>query len=502
MIRRKRTFAFISLIVVMVLGGCSSGSKTEGGKEAVSGSGEMGKPYELTIAYPGENQKDLSLVQDAINQIALRKINATVKLLPISFSAWAQQKNLMIAGNEKLDLIVTLGSEYTTDTVKGSLLPLNDLIDKHGSDIKNAVGKAYLKGAEINGKLYAVPSVRDFAAGSGVLMRKDLVAKYNIDVSSIRTLDDVGKVLDMIKQKEPGITPLANLTGATPVFFLARGAVDGLGDLFGALPGYDNGLKVVDWYESDQYAGYLDTMRNWYTAGYLSRDVATSNVNAYDLFRSKQAFAYFASMKPGIERQESLAAGVELVAARLGGAYTSTSNITVAQFGIARNTKNADKAMQFLNLMYADADIVNLFDWGVAGKHYTVKPDGLIAYPDGVSAATVGYNNSSFSFLFGNQTLSHIWEGNDPALWDKLKNFNNEATKSKALGFSFDTSPVKTEIAALMNVTSQYATSLETGSVDTKKVLPQFIEKLKIAGIDKVIAEKQKQLNAWAAAKP
>jgi putative aldouronate transport system substrate-binding protein len=34
--------------------------------------------------------------------------------------------------------------------------------------------------------------------------------------------------------------------------------------------------------------------------------------------------------------------------------------------------------------------------------------------------------------------------------------------------------------------------------VNPDKVLPEFISKLKAAGIDKVIAEKQRQLNLWA----
>ncbi|MNP84439.1 hypothetical protein D3C76_1837450 [compost metagenome] len=47
------------------------------------------------------------------------------------------------------------------------------------------------------------------------------------------------------------------------------------------------------------------------------------------------------------------------------------------------------------------------------------------------------------------------------------------------------------------NVIAQYYLPLETGSVDPEEILPQFIAKLKTAGIDKVIAEKQKQLDEW-----
>lgn len=156
--------------------------------------------------------------------------------------------------------------------------------------------------------------------------------------------------------------------------------------------------------------------------------------------------------------------------------------------------------MAFLNLMYEDQDIVNLFSWGVEGTHY-VKVDGsdhMIKYPDGKDAASVGYN--SLAWMFGNQFLSYVMQGNDPEIWKKTKEFNESAIPSKALGFIFDGAKVQTEYAAVSNVVTQYKLPLETGSVDPEKLLPEFIEKLKAAGIDKIIAEKQRQLDEWAKA--
>lgn len=66
--------------------------------------------------------------------------------------------------------------------------------------------------------------------------------------------------------------------------------------------------------------------------------------------------------------------------------------------------------------------------------------------------------------------------------------------------FSFDSGAVKTEIAALNNVTNEYRFGLENGEMDPDVYLPKFRQALKEAGIEKVIAEKQAQLDAWAAA--
>jgi putative aldouronate transport system substrate-binding protein len=47
-------------------------------------------------------------------------------------------------------------------------------------------------------------------------------------------------------------------------------------------------------------------------------------------------------------------------------------------------------------------------------------------------------------------------------------------------------------------VKDQYKVGLETGTLDPDKYLPEFISKLKASGIEKIIAEKHKQLDEWA----
>ena len=98
----------------------------------------------------------------------------------------------------------------------------------------------------------------------------------------------------------------------------------------------------------------------------------------------------------------------------------------------------------------------------------------------------------------GNSFLSYVFEGNNPDIWSEMEEFNKSAIKSKALGFNFDSSSVKTEVTAVTNVVAKYALGLESGVLDPDKSLPEFIKGLKAAGIDKIIAEKQKQLDEWA----
>lgn len=86
-------------------------------------------------------------------------------------------------------------------------------------------------------------------------------------------------------------------------------------------------------------------------------------------------------------------------------------------------------------------------------------------------------------------------------MWKNAAEISNKAVKSRILGFSFDVEPVRTEVAAVSNVLSQFQVALETGMIDPASKLPEMNKQLKAAGIEKINAEKQKQLDAWAANK-
>ena len=69
------------------------------------------------------------------------------------------------------------------------------------------------------------------------------------------------------------------------------------------------------------------------------------------------------------------------------------------------------------------------------------------------------------------------------------------------MGFIWDSSSVMNQVTACNNVASEYRTALSWGAIDPAENLPKYIQALKDAGIDEIIAEKQKQLNEFLAKK-
>jgi putative aldouronate transport system substrate-binding protein len=491
----KKRLSCIALLAATMLSVSACSSQT---KNASNPQSQKQAPTELTVASftLADTPKDLQLVQEEINKIALEKINVKINWQVIPVGSWNQKLNLMLSSGEKLDLFPVQGVSFSSSVAKGQIIAIDDLLSKYGQGIKEAIGEDYLKAGKVNGKQYALPPVKSMAGGFGLKIRKDYASKYNISTNKVNSFEDFTAIFKTIKEKEPQMTPLLMQTGKTVTIVDRAVGLDLLGDGFGVLLNGGADLKVVNWFETPQYAAMLKTARNWYTSGYLMKDVATNTQPVSNLLKAGKGVAYFGTISANTAATESLSNGVELVEIPFVDAFSSSANAQQVQWAIPVNSKTPDKAMQFLNLMYTDSKIVNLMDFGIEGKHYVKTAEGTIDYPQGIDAKTQTYMN--MPWLLGNQFISYVWKGGPVDANKREAEFNKAAKKSKAMGFSFNTSSLQTELAALNAVTDQYKLALESGTLDPDKVLPEFIAKLKTAGIDKVIAEKQKQLDEWA----
>ena len=65
--------------------------------------------------------------------------------------------------------------------------------------------------------------------------------------------------------------------------------------------------------------------------------------------------------------------------------------------------------------------------------------------------------------------------------------------------FAFLLSLAELELLEIEKVKQEYLKLLEAGCVDLDTVYPEFVQKLHDAGIQRVIEEKQRQLDLWLA---
>ncbi|WP_438444108.1 ABC transporter substrate-binding protein [Gorillibacterium sp. sgz5001074] len=497
-----------ALTLSLALGGCGDDDKPEavpsGSPSAPAASAKPAEtkkelpPYTIKMFVPGGSvQKDQELVNQEVSKYLKDKINASFELTVIDWGSWQDKINLKFASNEPFDLLYTANwDNYSTKIQQGNIIPLNDLIDKFAPEAKKQLNPALLEGGKFNGKNYGFPVNKEVASQYGIMLRKDLVDKYKIDTAKIKTLEDLPPIFDMIKEKEQGVTPLMMDKGSTLInrFFDIQD-YESMGGQFAKVKRGAAEIKAVNGLTSPEYKMSLDVARKWFLAGYVNKDAATlQDLNG--ALKAGKAFSYLEQLKPGKDAEVSMATGIQWVQVELTKPIISTSDTTGSMSSISRTSKDPERAMMFLNLLHTDKYLVNLIAFGIEGKHYVKKGDNIIDFPPGVDAKSSGYNLNQ-AWLYGNQFNDYLWASENPKKWENFKKFNDSAETSKVLGFIFDPANVKSEAAAGNNVYKEFTPGLHTGSVDPDEVLPKYIEKAKSVGIEKIIAETQRQLDEW-----
>jgi putative aldouronate transport system substrate-binding protein len=477
-----------------------------GGKPAEPGAASA-EPYEVVMTYLtfGITPRDIALVEEAVNRISVPAINVKLSMYPLSAFEAATKTNLMISSGEKLDLMMVAFQEGGPANYvnSGQILELDELYAKYGGDIAKAEGIA-MAGGYFNNALYAVPSEEKFARQSGVLLRTDMLAKYPLpkkeyDLVSYEDLDALFGRVRAGEGENFYMLAIASSNSTTffhPVDILGAGL--GSGGLMNG--GLDN-TRVVNVFAAPEYKEHLKWMRKWYLAGYWARDCVTMTESNLDLMKTGRYLGQFGSTEADMKFRYSQDTTWDLTVFNLTKPYAMTSIYQISVWTIPITSEDPEAAFKFLNLMYKSEEINNLLHYGIEGLHYVKTSDkGIITFPEGVTVENSGYNVSLG--LYGDKSIRYQYAPIPPSYFDELAAFNagiDGSVTSKALGYCFNSFPVRTEYAAVNAVISQYRPGLETGSQDPDAVLPQFLADLKAAGIDRVIAENQKQLDEWLA---
>jgi len=506
MIRKRSMAAAVSTVFALsaILAGCGSGNEQNAGSTtntAISdkaGADNTLKPVNLTLYYPGSPQEDLPLVNEEINKYLTQKINATVELKPIEWGAWYDKTNLMFASNESFDMMFAAGwLNYPQAVARKVFQPVDDLMEKYGQDVIKNIPKETLEAGRIDGKLYAVATYKEFASAGGISMRKDLVDKYKLDLSNIKTIYDLDPVFEMIKKNEPNVLPLQDAGGSLSGFVMDR-LFDPVNDQVAVIKYDTPNTKVVNLYAQPEVMEMAKLFKSWMDKGYINKDAATTKQSSDDVVKAGKAFSSGIVTKPGIESLAAINTGMPMVVIPLTPSRGNTQDATSAMFGISINSKNPERSMMFLNLLHSDKYLLNLLNFGIEGTHYVKIDENTIDYPSGLNATTSPYVSNN-TWMFGNQLMNYIWPDQPKDLWDQYRELNASKSESPVNGFTFNLEPVKAEEAAVKNVLDEMRPGIRTGTLDPETYMPKLLDKLKSAGIDKIIAEKQKQIDEWMA---
>lgn len=493
--KKAMALLLVSVMAGSMLAGCGSdnaSSSNDGSSKSADSSNQ--DSYTVKILAPGDaSTDDCAKISEAASKITEEKFNTKVELTRVGFGSYDQQVNLTLASSEKLDLMYEYCGNVTSAISSGQIVPITDYLDSYGSDMKSQISDSDWKCVTFNGDIYGVPANKEKATGWGFAMNKEMADATGIDYSSIKTEEELEPLLEKVKEMYPDVYPIVSNNGSMSLMT----DQDDLGGDIGSLESASgDNTTVINYYGTDEYMNEMKLRYDWAQKGLIMPDASTSTENANSLIGAGKGFGRFTNTKPGIEKEMEKEVGKEVVVLEMVKPYTTTTRVDIVWY-VPHNSEKPERAVQVLNEIYTNPDLANLFINGLEGTHYEFvdKENGIVNYPEGVNASNTGY--TSLPWAWPNETISYIWEGLDSDIWDQIQEFNKDATVSPAKGFAWDNTEVQNEVTACANVVAKYGPALECGSLDPETTIPKFLDELKAAGADTIIAEKQKQLDAW-----
>lgn len=488
----KKIFVILLLFLVALLPHAANGNQPTNTNPPVYARLVMPLFFESKIP------EDVHLIQQAAKRITEEKIGASVEFVPLLYTYSNLQDPVRMA---ELEMLFKQGGHFDLfpDVIQSiEPLALDSLLDLYGKEASEIISPFRMAYNRQNGPLYGLNSMNEYVSSFGVTMRKDIVEKYEIDLSNIHTLEDLDALFAYVHEMEPKIKLIAPYHTRYSFLGRQRSYLLNLTSLFIVSIREDG--KLENYYATNEYQKNISLIRGWYEAGYIPDSLAFQSIRASQLINAGELFAYFSPYKPGIDFEHSLSCGMEMVTVSLSEPLVTRQSLENTRWSISAMCVNAGKAMQLLNLLYTDNELVNLLLYGIEGLHYVVLEDGTIDYPQNVSSDTVGYKNT-LSWLLPNQTVSNLWHGNDPDLWEQLKAYNESAPVSDMLYFVFDDTGVAEESQKVHSILNKYLYGLETGQLNPIIYLPMMLQEMEEAGAERVINAAQKQYDLYLAEK-
>jgi len=490
---KKSLFTTLSLVLMvsLVLSACGD-KKNDGNTNAGSNGGNNEKPVELLWYTIGTPQKDVDRVMKEVSNYTKDKIGVTVRMKQIDWGDYTQKLQVMTASGEPMDIMFTSSwaFDYVQNARKGAFLPIDDLLKKEGKGIVDMLDPAFLEGTKVNGHNYGIPANKELPAQEVWRFNKQLLDKHKLDISNVYSLESLEPLLKTIKENEPDVKPFAvdkNYTPYVPYDYVIE-------KMPLAVKVESTDYKVVDILDTPEMKQALATMHKYYKAGYIPTEAATMS-SLTDLQATGKWFTDRATSQPLADNLWSASYGYPVVSTPASEALIYNWSVMGSMQAISANSAYPEKAMEFLNLLNTDPVLRNMVDSGIENVHFKkIDENTAENLPE-----SKNYDMPTFSL--GNLLITYL-NPTDPAdKWEQFKKFNEAGKPAPLLGFNFDTTKVATEIAAVNNVKEEFWAPLMSGTVDPEKYVPQAIQKFKAAGLDKIMAEAQSQLDEWKAAK-
>lgn len=484
-----------------ILAGCSgpSGSSAaSGGTKAAEGKLDTSKEVDLVMYVIGDRPAGQDIVDQNFNKIIKDKLNCTVTVNWIPWANYSNKYPLLFSSGETFDFSYSATwLNFYSMAQKGAFKSLDELWPEYAPKNFAAQSKSALQQAKVNGHYYCVPTLLATYSAYGPSYRTDIMKGTDWN-GKMDSFEDVEAYCDIVKKTHPEMEPLDIYSMGSEwddTYMKSQGyhSTTGTTNDFLFFDPTEKDPKLFPYYECPTVNDFLSMMSRWNQKGFFIKS-ALSDTDSTKLQNGK------AAMKT---HNLDTFSGVAVVHPEYDLKYSNfdkhVSHLPYTQdcMVISNTSKNPERAMALWDLITNDRDVFDAFMYGIKDTTYTlndkdqykITDTNKFAVGDMWAARTTALNRDSAGTPDSYSEWKKTFE----------KNISSDNSAEQYAGFTIDTSQIETEYDACVNVQKQYWWPLELGYTDAGTGLAEYQQKMEAAGIEKVRAELQKQLDAYVA---
>ncbi len=490
-----KRFLAILLAAAMMLSLAACGGSGSGGN--------TNKEVELVMYFISDRPAGQDIVDENMNKIFKEKLNCTLKINWISWAGYRDTYNLKLSGGEPIDLIYTAGWLNFSDMAqRGAFKNLDELWPKYAPKNYAKATDDAKKQATVNGHIYCVPTLMATYMGYGPTYRTDILKGTELECKELKPFDDVEKYCEVALQVHPEVQPLNIYENGSEwddmwmrnkgYFYVNRT----LGLWFD--PTEEN-PKIFPLYEEPEIKDFLEMMKRWNEKGFFSKSClsdsdsqklqtgkAVITVHNIDTYSGRQAAS-------NIGQDDYSWAFYDF------NKYAAHLPWTQDSMAIPASSKNPERALQLWDLITTDQEAFDAFYYGIKGTTYELNDKGEVKSLDpdtyGQSGMWAARSTGIYRDSYGTPQEWHDWHQK----WEE--EIKKDDTWERYAGFVFTTAGLETEVSNVTDAMSTYWKPLElalnTNGIDGG--FKEFEDHMKTAGVEKLITELQKQLDAYVA---
>ena len=420
------------------------------------------------------------------------KIGATLTADILSWGAYGDRRNAIINGGEYFDIIFTDGGSYAADIAKGVLLDIKPLLDNVPA-LRDVVPASFWDAITIDGKIYAVPTLKDSALAHFFVFDPEVIEGLELDISGVKTLADLDPIFRKMKEGNDKVAPIEspfklNKGGAYHMLDVYDGA--GVGVPVMGVRYDDEGRKVVSVFETEEIMKNLEQLHTWYNDGIINADAATlaeagSNLPFYVAQGWAGAWTYTKEDEATKESRTYTGLTQPFI-----GPIASAGSIMGSMNGVYAGAKNPELVMKFLELVNTDTKLRDMICYGEEGVNFEYK-DGLVEQNNDKPWPWARYTQANHAILTPTTA--------NPDLFTGISWVNDNAVPSVLMGFILDRSNIEDELALIIATYEKYLSELITGTAEPTEIVPAMMDEIRAVGFDTVMEEFQKQVDAFFA---